>query len=574
MKKNNEYIRERLLLTTSDDSIQFLALILLPIQFIWLLYGNVETSKLILWGAWNSSIVFAGFFGHKFNVNLIKTYPEQYLLPVATFFIITSSMCWIYAVFLISDTFSIIQVTGVIIIVTMFAAISTLILSIFPMFYLLVSIPVMLTLSWRVYTLEMPHHETLAIFPLASLAILLSISRSTYKTQFNGIKLRKQLEVALDESEINREEAIQANNDKTQFLAAVNHDMRQPVQAINYFVSSLKEIEDREKHKKLITHTLESISSLSDLLGALSDISRLDANQVTVMFEHVELDVILEKLRHTYQNQFIQKGLVLNISKSNIILYTDPTQLERIIQNLLSNALNYTAEGSVTIKTRQIVDKVYLSIQDTGIGIDSSMHKKIFDEFYQVSNKERDRRKGLGLGLAIVKRLCNTMNLDLELESTLNTGCKISLKLPIGESLLVAPSEPGPLNHWSLDNIKVLIIDDDIDVRNSLSSLLDTWCCDNRSYSTSSETINDNITRTWKPDILLCDYRLTNETGAVAIKIVRKHYKSEIPAIIITGDTSPSRLKKIADTKLHLLHKPVTPAILRANIQRLLSSNI
>ncbi|MBL4712228.1 MAG: response regulator [Gammaproteobacteria bacterium] len=573
MKRSNPYIRERLLLTTSDDSIQFLALILLPIQFIWLLYGSVETSKLIIWGVWNSSLVFAGLFGYKFNVKLIKTYPEKYLLPVASFFIATSSTCWIYAVFLISDALTIIQVTGAIIVITMFAAISTLILSIFPLFYSLVSIPVMLTLSWRVYTLDILHHETLALFPLASLVILLSISRSTYITQLNGIKLRKQLEAALDESEVNREDAVQANSEKTQFLAAVNHDMRQPVQAINYFVSSLDEIEDRKKHKILIAHTLESINGLSDLLVALSDISRLDANQITIIPEHFYLDEILEKQRHSYQNKFADKNLSLRLPKIKTVVNTDPIQLERIIQNLLSNALNYTHKGSVTISTKQHDSKTLLSISDTGIGIDASEHENVFNEFYQVGNKERDRRRGLGLGLAIVRRLCDAMDLELTLESALNSGSTITIALPTSNSNLVITRESESTDHWDIANLNVLIIDDEIDVRESLTTLLDTWDCNTRAYSTSSEIINESSTAHWQPDILLCDYRLINETGAEAIIKIRKYFNSKIPAIIITGDTSSLKLNEIADTGHPLLQKPVSPAVLRANIQKLLSKD-
>ena len=351
--------------------------------------------------------------------------------------------------------------------------------------------------------------------------------------------------------------AEDANQAKSKFLAAASHDLRQPIHAQGLFLEVLSRTNQTEYQQKLISSARAASQASGELLDALLDFSRIEAGVIEPNLQPIRLQPLLNKIETELAPQADAKAIVYRSRETQVAVLTDPVLLELILRNLITNAIRYTNQGGLLIACRQRGKNTILEIWDTGIGIAPEHQKEIFREFHQLGNPERDRKKGLGLGLAIADGLVRVMNHELTLASVPARGSVFRLTLPVAAN---APVEQSVMvqSKTRLLNARVLVIEDDEIVREGMLHLLHDWGCDCDAAESVEEALA--LMQLNAPDIVISDYRLREQrTGVEAITAVRTQLGQTIPALLITGDTAPERLREAQASGIPLLHKPVTP---------------
>jgi CheY-like chemotaxis protein len=284
---------------------------------------------------------------------------------------------------------------------------------------------------------------------------------------------------------------------------------------------------------------------------------------------HLDLALILKKTQQEFLPLALKKRLTLSLQCDNITAFADPILLARVLNNLVSNAIRYTSNGTIEIIGQQYQDKISIIVKDTGQGVPEEEQQEIFTEFHQLNNPERDQEKGLGLGLSIVKRLCQLQKWPISLESQVNQGSCFNITIPQGETSLIVVPKGTMVHNNKLIGVKILIIDDDKTVRVGLRILLESWQCQVKCFDSSALAISQLEDKSWQPQLILSDYRLRdNETGDQAINLIQQHFEKKINAVLLTGDTNPERIKDAKKSGFMLLHKPIKPAQLRTYLQR------
>jgi signal transduction histidine kinase len=389
------------------------------------------------------------------------------------------------------------------------------------------------------------------------LLFLLSISRQAHAVFEESCRFR------YGEQESNREltRALERLNEasraKTQFLAAASHDLRQPIHSLNVLVAALR-LRPLDERSREIAGLLDAVNqSMSQQLDGLLDISRLDAGTVQPTLAPLRLDEFVAAHHAALAPLARERGLHLVLDAPSAIgVVSDGALLMRVLSNLTDNALKFTpAGGTVRLSLRRDGDEAELSVADTGIGIASVEHERVFREFYQVSNVERDRSKGLGLGLSIVQRLCALLGVALQLESQPGRGTTITLRLPATDAVATA-RVPAPAVRAALPpGLVVLVIDDEAAVRASMQLLLGELGCTVHLADSSDEA--RRVAALEPIDVVLTDFRLRDgDSGVVALRAVR-HLHPRVRAALVTGDTAPNRLRDAQWAGVPLLHKPV-----------------
>ncbi|CAA0116878.1 Autoinducer 2 sensor kinase/phosphatase LuxQ [BD1-7 clade bacterium] len=363
-----------------------------------------------------------------------------------------------------------------------------------------------------------------------------------------------------------RIEAEQANQSKTKFLAAASHDIRQPLQAVIFFLETLKS-RNREPEDDVIYQRLQSsVDNISALLNDLLDISKLDADSVNSKNEHFSLVKLCERLLNDIHPFVEKKSLSIDKNIDESYVYADEILLERVLKNLLSNAVRYTDRGTISIYAKKQSNKVLIQVKDTGIGIPENEQQSVFDEFHQLHNPERDSNNGLGLGLAIVKRLCDFQHWTLSLSSDSSGSC-FSIEVPLGyEDQVIKKTQP--VSTGKLESIRALIIDDDEAICHSLVALFENWGSEVKAFDSAMAAEDYLLTHTeWRPNLLISDYRLReHKTGAQAAQQIHNVLNEKIPVLIITGDTDPARIKEAKASGFTVIHKPIKPVTIRTFI--------
>lgn len=366
--------------------------------------------------------------------------------------------------------------------------------------------------------------------------------------------------------------AERANAAKTRFLAAASHDLRQPLHAMGLFVSALAQRVRGAGTRKLVAQLGSSTEALRGLLNALLDISRLDAGVIQPRFASCSVQNLFDRLAHDYAAAAAEKNIVLTFVPTRVWVWCDATLLERIVRNLVSNAVRYTERGGVVVGCRRRGESLRIEVWDSGIGIAPDELSNIFHEFYQVGNLERDRSKGLGLGLAIAQRLARLLGLQVDVVSVPGKGSMFALAVPRSAAAESEGETPTPSVSGRLPPALVVVIDDELAIREATRVMLGGWGCE-AVLADSGDTALAAVAGSGRaPQAIIADYRLRNgETGAHAIAGLHALYGRDIPAIIITGDTAPDRLREAEASGYHLLHKPLAPARLRALLSHVLS---
>jgi len=375
------------------------------------------------------------------------------------------------------------------------------------------------------------------------------------------IKLR--LDVAAQ-----RDAAEHANLAKSKFLAAASHDLRQPLHAMTLLADALaghlRDADDRV----ILARLQDSLTAMRKLFNALLDISRLDAGIVEPHIKDVRLSPLLGRLQSDYAGQAEEKDLEWHCPPTALIVRSDPVLLETMLRNLIGNAIRYTLRGRVAIACREVDGQVRIDVEDSGIGIARDKQTEIFREFLQLNNPERDGAKGLGLGLAIVDRLARLLDHRIELRSAPGTGSCFTVVLPLGSAVVVEEGDRAGENaalDSDLAGMVVLVIDDQAAVLDGMQALLGRWGCETIPADSEVAALAAVGRAPRPPELIVADYRLRDDrTGSQAIEHVQRMLGKSIPALIVTGDTAPERLREAQASGHMLMHKPVPPARLRA----------
>ena len=496
---------------------------------------------------------------------------------------VVSASLWGFAGWFFYARADAIEQTGLIVIVYTYCAVGIPALSLQRRLYLLFAALVFLPLLVRIAAVGDRDHYLLAGELVLILSFTLVLANSYRQALQRAVELKlkadelaAQLRVETRAADEARRQAEIANRAKTQFFTAASHDLRQPLHAMGLFAEALRQRVHEPEVAHLVNSINESVDALEGLFSELLDITRIDSGTIEVHPQHFEVGDILRKLRLNFEPNAFEKGLALRSRGGEKAVFADPLLVERILRNLVSNAIRYTNDGSVLVACRRRGERVLLQVWDTGLGIAEAERARIFDEFYQVPNTPKvspDQRKGLGLGLAIVKRLAALMDAPLTMRSVPGHGTVFTLSLAPGKpprpSALSMPGGKGPVA-ITLAGRRIVIVEDEPAVRAGLEVLLAGWGAHIDAFESVAAS------RAWaehsdpllaKPDLLIVDYRLEEGlTGVNAIASLRQRFGAAIPAIVVTGSTMTGHEKEASAHDFHLLIKPVVPNKLRAMI--------
>jgi len=405
----------------------------------------------------------------------------------------------------------------------------------------------------------------------------LADAAATVRAQAQQVaSLNEQLQLRLAEVAAKKDEAERANTAKTRFLAAASHDLRQPLQAVSLLVEVLRSRISDPEASGLADKVQASVQALEMLFISLLDISRLDAGAIHANIHEFRIASLFRLIEMNFLPQALAKGLKLSVIHSSAVVRSDPALLERVLSNLVSNAIRYTARGRVLVGCRRRRDCMRIVVSDTGPGIPARFHQDIFEEFFQLANPERDRTQGLGLGLSIVKRTAEILDHPLIMQSELNRGSTFGIEVP----RVASDSNTSAINHFSrtnptrFSNTFVLVIDDDKESRFAIEALCRQWGCHVVSAASATAALQRLEEHLRAPELIICDYRLRgDETGLRAIENLRLSLEERIPAIIITGDTSVASKDVQRHEEIALMFKPINAEALWREADRLLSTS-
>lgn len=432
----------------------------------------------------------------------------------------------------------------------------------------------------RLLTMGSPDDLRLAIVLAMNFGMIVLLGRA-YRASFDGViylkvrteQLAQQLQAETAVAESARREAETANRAKTQFFAAASHDLRQPLHAMGLFAEALRaKSRGDEEVSHLVNSINSSVDALEGLFGELLDITKIDTGGVEPKPQAVAMRELFQRLELQYAPTAFEKGLALRFRGGRQVVHADPVLLDRIVRNLLSNAIRYSDDGGVLVGARTRGSKVLVQVWDTGIGIAEAERARIFDEFYQVnaaSALEPHQRKGLGLGLSIVKRLADLMGARLDLRSEPGHGTVFTLELPRGKlapSPALAASANPPALGLTLERRRIVVVEDEPAVREGLVVLLKGWGATVDAFDSARSALAWAQDAASAPELAIVDYRLPEGTGVDALRALRHRFAAPLPAIVVTGSTMTGHEHEALEHDFHLLIKPVAPNKLRAMI--------
>jgi Na+/proline symporter/signal transduction histidine kinase len=362
-------------------------------------------------------------------------------------------------------------------------------------------------------------------------------------------------------------DAEDANLSKTRFLAAAGHDLLQPLNAARLYVTSLVERQIGGEDARLVGNIDGSLDQIEQLLGALLDISRLDAGALKPSPTSFRVSDLQNSLKVEFEPLAREKGLDLTFVMSSQPIQSDKTMLLRLLQNLVSNAIKYTPTGKVLVGCRRRGRSLQIDVYDTGLGIPVSKRKEIFKEFHRLDQGARIAR-GLGLGLSIVQRMARVLNHGLALDSNRSGGSHFSVTVPVSETA-INPSAAAPTINAaraSLQGALIVVIENEPAILDGMRTLITGWGAD---IVAGPDTISAMLAIERdgrRPTGLIVDYHLDRGHGIAAIADLRNRYGADIPAVLITADRSPKVREAARGEQITMLNKPVKPAALRAII--------
>jgi len=394
------------------------------------------------------------------------------------------------------------------------------------------------------------------------------------------VEVRKKAEESLRRAQIELERKVAertqelefANAAKSRFLAMASHDLRQPLHALGLFVAQLRTPLKSAERTKTIERVDATRKEMNEMFNSLLDMSRLDAGILTPKITEFPIARLLQKIETAFDQATREKGLRLRVRRSDAWVRSDAMLLERILLNLVSNAVRYTLRGGTIVGCRRRGEMLRIEVWDSGPGIPEDQKQNIFGEFFQLTAPERNRYGGLGLGLAIVHRLRLLLNHQIDLASTVGRGSRFAILVPMADERITS-TEPVDSPHpaaFAVEGKVILVIADAPIVQEGTGGLLGKWGYSVLTAGSDEASLIRLAERQQRPDLIISDYHLASgKTGIRAIEQINAAFGSSIPAILISGDTAPEPLRDAKDRGYILLHKPVDPMRLRAVMHEL-----
>jgi len=555
---------------------------MLVVLLIWLMWDAVPHAALLAWGA-TAYLVYAadmtGWLLYRRQVNTVQECTRWHI--AFTLFTAVGGLVWGSTALWLFPPDAAHQALLIMIIFGLAAASVTTNPS-YPSSFYLYALSVVLPLLFRFMASGDPTQWAMAGILLIYLAVVLKAGgglgkafRIALQQRHENVALVEQLTEQKAYSEQMRQQAELASREKSRFLAVASHDLRQPLQALTLFSEALKDAAGDKDTRHLAGQIDKSVHALADMFNELLDLSRLDAGIMAPRMQHFALQPLLDRLYVNFIPLVQAKKLAFEIpagdgmpgadGESGPVLYSDPFLVERILRNLISNAIRYTEKGKVSLHCRCSGRSLTFEVADTGIGIAPEVMPHIFEEYYQADNPHRDRRKGLGLGLAIVRRIEQLLGCRVEVESEPGKGSTFRFTVALGDAEQRAHPFAVTHSRHDLGGTAVALVEDDPDIRQMIAGLMVQWGCRVFAGDSPVDVLRAMDAGTIRPDLLVCDYRLPGELTAIgAIGQMRELWGHSLPAMVLTGDTAPEVLHEIQDSGAMLLHKPITPARLRS----------
>ncbi|MFO0746718.1 MAG: ATP-binding protein [Myxococcota bacterium] len=426
-----------------------------------------------------------------------------------------------------------------------------------------------------------PATNFLAVLVVTYLASVTAMGRANHRSFRESLALRYQnLELAerlakrsQDEAQA-RVAAEAANRDKTRFLAAASHDLRQPLHALVLFVSALEAEVQSARGAHLLGRLKTSSDALQRLLDGLLDISRLDAGVVQPLPRKFAVAGLARQIEVIFGEVARARGLAFEVAACDLWVRSDPDMVGQILRNLVANALRYTPAGRVAVTFERRGERLEIAVVDTGIGIPPDQHAAVFREFHQLGNPQRDRDNGVGLGLAIVDRLARLLGTEVRLASEVAAGSRFAFELPLAAGSvdeLAVDAGASALGAASSAVGTILLVDDDVLAREGLVALLEAWGY--RVVAAPDIAAADAIAaRAPSLDALVVDFRLPGDKTALdVVAAVTARLGRPLPTVIVTGETDPARIRLAHDSGCPVLFKPIRPEQLRQHLSQLLA---
>lgn len=383
----------------------------------------------------------------------------------------------------------------------------------------------------------------------------------------------KRVEGAIHVLREEKQQAERANHDKSRFLAVASHDLRQPIHALGLYIAELRRKTFGEEQKILLGQVERSVDAITTLVDTLLDISKLDAGVVVPQKQACNVSKMLGRISTDFKMLAKAKNIRLIVHAYPVYVFSDPVLLERILTNLLSNALRYTHQnGSVLIACRRREGDLLIEVRDNGIGIDQAQQVNIFGEYFQLNPIQQNAQHGLGLGLSIVDRLVKLLGHGIALRSAPNKGSTFSLRLAFVTKpvCLIAGKVVADHGYSKLSGIKLLIVGNNGMISEGTSRQLSAWGCKVSVVHTLPAVQRQLIDgASW--DLLICDVNVNeNLRGQAVVQLVRQHLKRPVPCILISNDSQPDMPETASEAGYSLLYKPIKLAKLRSLMNFLL----
>ena len=557
---------EQLRLSMGNLGITLIPTFLIVILICGALYNHTNATAILVWGVvvTLSKLLCWSHARHHLRVGIATNKAVQVVL-ISMLLNTVDGAIWGSLAWVALDTTSLMGSILVIAVLTAVAGNSMSLLSpVLPVFLALVAAEIAVAVS-KVFLLGDPTYNALGLAGLLYIFILMAqahnssrAARAAIVLGLENVELLEKLRLETSIAQQARVEAEQANTSKSKFLAAASHDLRQPIHAQGLFLDILSRSGLNPQQQQSLDCAIAAGQASAEMLNTMLDFSRIEAGVVQPQVVSFRLQPLLNKIEREFARQADAKGLVYRSRETALAVDSDPALIELIFRNLVSNAIRYTDRGGLLVACRQCKGHVLLEVRDTGIGIEPAHQREVFREFHQLGNPERDRRKGLGLGLSIVEGLARTLEHPLLLKSTPGRGSMFRLTLPLATGACVDNAVVLTHHKDELRDVRVLVVDDDEAVRTGTLHLLRDWGC----VGEAAESIEEALELAAKhaPDVVISDYRLREQrSGLEAIAALRSVLGQSLPALLITGDTAPDRLREALSSNIPLLHKPVSP---------------
>ena len=427
-------------------------------------------------------------------------------------------------------------------------------------FTLPIMVPAVSTILWPVNIFPWPFLVGL----VALYGVVLGIARSFSKIFSESVQLRfgndKLYRALADE----RDQSIAANVAKSKFIAAASHDLRQPLHAVNINLELFKLSELRDKDANLVRRIKGSVMALNNMFEALLNVSKLDSRAAAVSNSDFVLSELVEEMREMLELRATAKGVALVMRAPQLVVRGDKLLLQQLLINLVMNAIQYTEQGSVQVVFTSEHERLVVAVIDLGVGISSEDQKNIFNEFYR-AELTRNTHEGLGLGLSIVRRISKLINANVSVESNLGQGSVFR----VDTDYLAMPGDgAATLSHLDTraapnesDGLKgkvIAIIEDDGVIADAYAQTLLAHGASIVVLSEYDTELMAQLESINRIDCILSDYRLRHATGIEVIEKIRENYNEDIPAVMVTGDTSPKNIDEFSDLDAVVLYKPLT----------------